>query len=106
MGFSRGNLVQRRLCILYITVAKRSLFLSFFLWTECETPEEEDVEVHPDRVALFADADGLQDARVPQLIADQLVLKHGSLLRENKKQQKTGMSAFTRKHVCVSSVET
>lgn len=53
----------------------------------CRTPEEEDVEVHPDGIALFADADGLQDARVPQLTADQLVLKHGSLLKKNKKKQ-------------------
>lgn len=53
---------------------------------QCGAPEEEDVEVHPDGVALFADADGFQDARVPQLTADQLVLKHGSLLKKKKKQ--------------------
>lgn len=56
--------------------------------TLCRTPEEEDVEVHPDGVALFADADGLQDARVPQLTADQLVLKHASLLRKKTNKQK------------------
>lgn len=54
----------------------------------CRTPEEEDVEVHPDGIALLADADGLQDARVPQLTADQLVLKHGSLLKKKKKKKK------------------
>lgn len=55
-----------------------------FSWRQCGTPEEEVVKVHPDGVALFAYADGFQDARVPQLTADQLVLKHGSLLKRNR----------------------
>lgn len=55
--------------------------------TTCTAPEEEDVEVHPDRVALFAYPDGLQDARVPQLTADQLVLKHCRLLKKKDYQK-------------------
>lgn len=56
--------------------------------TQCGSPKEEDVEVHPDGKALFADADGLQDARVPQLTADQLVLKDSSLLKKQTKGKK------------------
>lgn len=43
-------------------------------------PEQEDVEWHSDRIPLSTDPNGLQDARVSQLAADQLVLKHAWLL--------------------------
>lgn len=43
-------------------------------------PEQEDVEWHSDRIPLSTDPNGLQDARVSQLAADQVVLEHAWLL--------------------------
>lgn len=57
-------------------------------WTLCTAPEEEDVERHPDGIALLADPDGLQDARVSQLTTDQLVFKHACLLNAHQKKKK------------------
>lgn len=53
----------------------------------CTIPEEEDVERHPDGIALFADPDGLQDARVSELTTDQLVFKHACLLNVHHKEK-------------------
>lgn len=46
----------------------------------CMLPEQEDVEWHSDRIPLSTDPNGLQDTRVSQLAADQVVLKHTWLL--------------------------
>lgn len=48
--------------------------------TVCMLPEQEDVEWHSDRIPLSADPNGLEDTRVSQLAADQVVLKHTWLL--------------------------
>lgn len=59
-------------------------------------PEQEDVERHSDRIPLSADPDGLQDARVSQLAADQVVLKNAWLLKLGCKDVKK--SDFTAGH--------
>lgn len=43
-------------------------------------PEQEGVEWHSDRISLPTDPDGLQDTRVSQLAAHQVVFKHTWLL--------------------------
>jgi len=43
-------------------------------------PEEEDIEWHSNRISLPTDPYGLQDPGVPQLAADQVILKHAWLL--------------------------
>lgn len=55
-------------------------------------PEQEDVEWHSDRIPLSTDPNGLQDARVSQLAADQVVLEHGRLLNADVNTYKKKMS--------------
>lgn len=57
-------------------------------------PEQEDVEWHSDGVSLSTDSDGLQDPRVSQLAADQLVLKHARLLNTD-----SNVNTFNRENV-------
>lgn len=70
-------------------IVQRSLLCkhSDVWWTTCTIPEEEDIERHPDGIALLADPDGLQDAWVSQLTTDQLVFKHACLLNAQQKEK-------------------
>lgn len=46
----------------------------------CPVPEQEHAEGHSDRIPLPANPNGLQDPRVFQLAADEVVIKHTGFL--------------------------